>query len=51
VAALDTWFQHHHPATRGGMYLFELTIYSTLLPDLIQPTLTLRRVAFPLAEG
>ena len=50
VAALDTWFQHHHPETRGGMYLFELTVYSTLMPDLIQPTLTLRRVAFPLAE-
>jgi hypothetical protein len=51
ATALDTWFRYHLPATRGGMYVFELTVYSTLMPELIQPTLTLRRVAFPLVAG
>jgi LysM repeat protein len=49
VQALDIWFKHHNPASSGGMYLFDLTLYSTLMPDLIQPILRLRRVAFPLA--
>jgi LysM repeat protein len=50
VDALDTWYKHHLPATRGGMYLFDLTLYSALMPDLIQPILRLRRIAFPLVS-
>jgi LysM repeat protein len=49
AAAIRRWFNYHHPAEQGGVYLFDITVYSQLAVALTQPVLELKRVAFPLA--
>jgi hypothetical protein len=48
LTSIDTWFSHHSPSQNNAAYIFEVTVYSNLNPNLAQPVLVLDRVAFPI---
>jgi len=46
VNDLNTWFNHHQPATDRGSYAFDVTVFSSLDKDLQQPVLEIANLIF-----